>query len=144
MVQRIGEIQPGAQPCQGLFDCGAVFELEGCQVQQCVKDKPNLISAELVKPPQHPLQFQNHGFGQKQVLARFDQSACGFSLLDGGVIGAGFFDQLAGQHVGIQADHGCNNVAGSKSLGTGGMVVFSRPKPLAVGLLAGRAGLISR
>jgi hypothetical protein len=124
MVQRIGEIQPGAQPCQGLFDCGAVFELEGCQVQQCVKDKPNLISAELVKPPQHPLQFQNHGFGQKQVLARFDQ--------------------LAGQHVGIQADHGCNNVAGSKSLGTGGMVVFSRPKPLAVGLLAGRAGLISR
>jgi hypothetical protein len=51
MVQRIGEIKSGAQPCQGLFDCGAVFELEGWQVQQCVKDKPNLIPAESVIPP---------------------------------------------------------------------------------------------
>ena len=98
--------------------------MQDWQVQQCVKDKPNLIPVESVLPPWHPLQFQSHGFGHKHLLARFDQ--------------------IAGQHIGVQADHGCINVAGSKSLGTGGMVVFSRPKPLAVGLLAGRAGLTSR
>jgi hypothetical protein len=46
-----GDGRAGAQTCQGLFDCGANFELEGWQVQQCVKDKPNLIPVESVLPP---------------------------------------------------------------------------------------------
>ena len=64
------------------------------------------------------------------LLAGFDQLARRLTLSLGGVVGVGFLHEVAGQHIGIEPDHGRNRLAASKSTGTGGSWLLRRPKPL--------------
>jgi hypothetical protein len=73
VMEGIGEIQPGAQASQGLHHGGPVFQGEGGMAEQHIEHREHLGGGKAVVAPQHPLQFQGNGFGQKEELAGFDQ-----------------------------------------------------------------------
>ena len=100
--------------------------------EQQLEHREHQGGCKAVVAPQHPLQFQGHGFGQKKGLAGFNQLPCCLALGFGGGIGACFGHEVADQHIGVEADQGFSRLAGSKSTGTGGRWLDSIPKPLAL------------
>ena len=82
---------------------------------------------------QHPLQLQSHGLGQKQILTGFDQVARGLTLALSRGVGLRFLHEITSQQIGVEPDHGRSRLAGSKSTGTGGRWLLSRPNPLMLG-----------
>ena len=61
--------------------------------------------------------------GQSSVLHGSQVGFCG-------AVGVGFFHDVAGQHIGVEPDHGRKRLVASKSTGTGERWLLSRPNPL--------------
>ena len=131
VMQCIGEIKAGAQTCQRLLESWFVFRLKAGVVHQLLKHQQHLLGREAVIAPQNPFQLQGHGLGQEEILPGFDQLAGRLALGLRGGIGTLLLHEVAGEHVGIEPDHGRSKLAGSKSTGTGGRWLLSSPKPLA-------------
>lgn len=129
VMQSIGEVKAGAQSRYGLLEAGAILGGEAGMVQELFQHLQDLFDCESVVAPQHPFQLQRDGLGQKQGLAGFDQLAGRLALGNGCGVGFLLSHEVASQDVGVQADQGCSRLAGSKSTGTGGRELLSRPKP---------------
>ena len=130
MVQGIGEVEPAAHTGYGLLQGWPVFRCEAGMGQQVVEHLQHLLHREAVVPTQHPLQLQGHRLGQEKRLAGFDQIAGGPALAFRARIGFVLRHEVAGQDIGVHANHGRSRLAGSKSAGTAGRLDLSNPNPL--------------
>ena len=74
-MQRICEIESRAQVGEGALDGGPVFDLIVGQREQVLEGAQNVPASQSVRAAQHPLQFQQHGLGNKQVAAALDRAA---------------------------------------------------------------------
>jgi hypothetical protein len=82
---------------------------------------------------------EGEGWGVRGVLGhqpgtttRGGKLPCCLALGFGGGFGVCFGHEVAGQHIGVEANHASSRLAGSKWTGTGGRWLDSIPKPLAL------------
>ncbi len=79
-VQGIGKIQAGVKPCKGEPDLAAVLEVHLGGPSEGFESAPNLCSRKIVRAPQYPFGFEQHGLGHEDSAA-FHQLAGATELL---------------------------------------------------------------
>src|SRR6185369_3076409 len=105
------------------------------QAQQVVKNLRDFPRSEAIVAAHDPLQLQHHRLAYPQWLSGLDQAAGRFMLLRR--LGVRLVrNVIAGEHIGVEPDHGFSRLAGSKSEGTARLRLVSMPNPLA-GISAG-------
>ena len=130
MVKGIGHIQSGLAAGKRLHERLAVFNRDMGQAQQVVKDLGDFLRSESIVATHDPFQLEQHGLACHQWLSGLDQAAGRFMLPRS--LGVRLVrDVIAGEHVGVESDHGFSTLAGSKSEGTARLRLVSMPNPLA-------------